>query len=123
MSVLIPVPCGELIDKITILEIKSERLESSAALGHVRHELQLLSQIADGIEDQTGKLAVLKASLKNINEQLWDIEDKIRQKEAQKRFDHDFIQLARSVYRINDQRGLLKREIDLLLKSDLIEEK
>lgn len=123
MSVRAPISWGEFIDKITILEIKSERLTSPTALTNVGRELQLLSGIADEIADHPGKLAALRAALKNANERLWDIENQIRGKEACKLFDQEFVELARSVYRINDERGLLKREINLLLNSELTDEK
>jgi hypothetical protein len=123
MALLAPISWGELLDKITILEIKSERLISRAALANVRHELELLSGIADGAADRDQTLLALKTALKKINEELWAIEDRIREKEAMQLFDHEFIELARSVYRNNDLRGQLKREINRLLKSDLVEEK
>ncbi len=123
MTVLVPISWGELLDKITILEIKSERLTSPAGLANVRHELQALCEIAAGIADHEGRLAALKAALKTVNQALWDVENQIRAKEASKSFDQEFVELARSVYRLNDQRGLLKRELSLLLKSGLIEEK
>ncbi len=120
MTVLVLISWGELLDKITILEIKSERLTSPAGLANVRHELQALCEIAAEI---AGRLAALKAALKTVNQALWDVENQIRAKEASKSFDQEFVELARSVYRLNDQRGLLKRELSLLLKSGLIEEK
>jgi hypothetical protein len=123
MPLLVPISWGELLDKITILEIKSERLTSRAALVNVRHELELLSGIADGAADRDQTLLALKTALRNINEELWTIEDRIREKEAMQLFDHEFTELARSVYRNNDLRGQLKREINRLLKSDLVEEK
>jgi hypothetical protein len=123
MPLLAPISWGELLDKITILEIKSERLTSPTALTNVRRELELLSRIADQAADRGGKLPALKTALKKVNEELWTIEDRIREKEAKRIFDREFIELARSVYRNNDERGRLKREINLLLNSDLIEEK
>ena|SRR5438093_1188731 len=123
MPLLAPISWGELLDKITILEIKSERLTSPTALMNVRHELELLSGIADGVADDRGKLPALKTTLKKVNGELWTIEDRIRAKEANQLFDREFVELARSVYRNNDRRGRLKREINLLLGSELIEEK
>jgi hypothetical protein len=119
----IPISWGELLDKITILEIKSERLNAPSSLANVRHELQLLSEIAERVIEQEGKLLPLKRALKAVNERLWDIEDQIRAKEADRVFDREFIELARSVYRNNDERGRLKRQINLLLNSELVEEK
>lgn len=119
----IPVSWGELIDKITILEIKSERLTSKPALENVRRELAKLAGIADAAESLEPKLAPLKAELKHVNETLWQIEDDIRAKEAERTFDQDFIALARAVYHNNDKRGVLKQQINALLKSDIVEEK
>ena len=111
------------MDKLTILEIKAERVTVPSALANIRRELELLSDIANRATDSEGKLPGLKRALKAVNEKLWDIENQIREKEAEKRFDREFVELARSVYHNNDQRGRLKREINLLLKSELIEEK
>jgi len=123
MNPSIPVSWGELIDKVTILEIKSERLTSPTALANVRRELAQLSASAGEAESLHPKIALLKRELKRVNETLWRIEDDIREKEAQMNFDADFIALARAVYRNNDERGRLKQEIDALLKSDISEEK
>jgi Family of unknown function (DUF6165) len=119
----IPISWGELIDKITILEIKSERLTSKPALENVRRELGRFAGIADEAERAEPKLASLRAELKRVNETLWQIEDDIRRKEAERIFDSDFIALARAVYHNNDKRGVLKQQINALLKSDIVEEK
>jgi hypothetical protein len=119
----IAVSWGELIDKITILEIKSERLTSKPALENVRRELARIAGIAGEAQSAEPKLAPLKAELKRVNETLWRIEDDIRMKEAERTFDSDFIALARSVYHNNDRRGVLKQQINALLKSDIVEEK
>jgi chromosome segregation ATPase len=119
----IPVSWGELIDKITILEIKSERLTSKPALENVRRELSRLADLADEVQNLEPKLAPLRAELKRVNETLWQIEDDIRAKEAARIFDSDFIALARAVYHNNDKRGQLKQQINALLKSDITEEK
>ena len=113
---------GEVIDKITILEIKQERLSSPEAIDNVRRELAALNKVVAGTAVPDG-LAGLKQALKTVNEKLWDIENKIRAKEAEAKFDHSFIDLARSVYVNNDERAKLKREINKLLKSELVEEK
>jgi hypothetical protein len=113
----IPVSWGELIDKITILEIKQEKLPLEAR-AFVTRELVLLTAL-----EQPERIGALKAELKEINRTLWDIEDAIRDKERAGAFDADFIALARSVYRTNDQRAAVKRKIDLLLNSPLREEK
>jgi uncharacterized protein DUF6165 len=113
---------GEVIDKITILEIKQQRLSSAGAIDNVRRELAALNNIVAGTTAPEG-LAALKQALRAINEKLWDIENKIRAKEAASAFDQQFIELARSVYVNNDERAKLKREINKLLKSGLVEEK
>ncbi len=119
----IAVSWGELIDKVTILEIKSERLTSKPALENVRRELSRLADFAREAQNLEPKLAPLKEELKRINTTLWQIEDDIRMKEAERTFDQDFIALARAVYHNNDKRGTLKQQINALLKSDIVEEK
>jgi len=113
---------GEVIDKITILEIKQQRLSSAQAIDNVRRELAALNKVVAATTVPDG-LAALKQALRTVNEKLWDIENKIRAKEAASAFDQRFIELARSVYINNDERAKLKREINKLLKSELIEEK
>jgi len=121
---LAPVSWGELIDKITILEIKSERIKVRAALGNVRRELKILNAIvAHQAPRGRAGLARLRRTLRTINEALWEIEDKIRAKERKGTFDAGFIALARSVYQTNDRRSAIKREINDLLGSELVEEK
>lgn len=118
----VPVSWGELIDKITILEIKSGRLKNRAALENVGKELRLLASYADS-PLHPAEVPVLKKRLSQVNEALWDIEDKIRAKEARQEFDAEFIELARSVYKINDERAAIKRQINTTLSSDIVEEK
>jgi predicted nucleic acid-binding Zn-ribbon protein len=118
----VEVSWGELVDKLTILEIKERRLSSPDAVANVRRELAALNKVLNGLHPPEG-FAVLKQGLVAVNESLWEIEDRIRAKEAASTFDQEFIDLARSVYINNDKRAALKREINLLLKSDLIEEK
>jgi hypothetical protein len=118
----IPTSWGELIDKITILEIKVERLTAEAARANAARELGLLREIAGPVL-AGGEAAALTARLKALNETLWEIEDRIRDHERSGRFDEAFIELARSVYKRNDERGTVKRQINLALGSDLIEEK
>ncbi len=113
---------GEVIDKLTILEIKQQRLSSVDAIANVGRELAALNKIVTDASVPS-ELAELKMSLKAINEKLWDIENQIRAKEAQSTFDGAFIELARSVYINNDERAKLKRAINELLNSELIEEK
>lgn len=119
----VPVSWGELIDKLTILEIKVRRLTSDAARTNVRRELDLLTAIVDAADGVAVKVAEPKGRLTAVNERLWDIEDAIRVKELHGEFDDRFIALARSVYIENDERAAIKREINLLLSSQLIEEK
>jgi biopolymer transport protein ExbB/TolQ len=114
---------GELIDKITILEIKEQRLTSPSAVANVRNELAALNRAVTGLKAAPAELAVLKQDLKSINEALWDIENRTRAKEAAKSFDQQFVELTRSVYLNNDKRALIKRRINELLNSELIEEK
>jgi len=118
----VPVSWGELIDKITILEIKTRRLSDAGALANVERELALLrTAAAPALAD--GQVAALIEQLEHQNEALWDIEDHIRNKERAGQFDDAFIALARSVYQCNDRRGALKRQINMALGSALIEEK
>ncbi|HJN12492.1 MAG: DUF6165 family protein [Pirellulaceae bacterium] len=114
---------GELIDKITILEIKAERIQDAEKVRNVQVELQTLANARDQAISATAELEELTVQLKSANQQLWDIEDDIRDCEREKDFGDKFIQLARSVYRSNDRRAALKREINELLGSHLIEEK
>ena len=118
-----PVSFGELIDKITILEIKSRRITDEAKLANVRNELDLLNATwANHAASQTD-IDDERARLFAVNELLWDIEDKIRLKERAHAFDQEFIELARAVYFRNDERAAFKREINLKLGSQLVEEK
>lgn len=119
---LAPVSWGELLDKITILEIKAIRISDTAARANVDRELVLLREVAAPVLPQPD-LSVLVASLRRVNLELWQIEDDIRAKEATAQFDAEFIALARSVYLKNDQRAALKRDINTLLQSELVEEK
>jgi hypothetical protein len=117
----VPVSWGELIDKITILEIKLERLNAPAAQKNAARELALLR--AELATDVPPGVAALRAELAATNRRLWDIEDAVRRKEAAQAFDAEFIELARAVYRSNDERSRIKRAINDLLGSDIIEEK
>ena len=118
----VPTSWGELIDKITILEIKVERLESEAARANAAKELGLLRDIAGAVLAR-GDIAAPLARLKKLNQALWEIEDQIREHERVGTFDAAFIALARAVYKTNDERGAVKRELNLALGSGLIEEK
>jgi hypothetical protein len=114
---------GEFLDKLSILEIKSERMTDPAKLANVRRELELLRATWLGSPLAARDVSALVAQLKQVNETLWDIEDHIRAKEAARAFDQEFIELARSVYRSNDRRAAIKRELNVALGSELIEEK
>ena len=119
----VPVSWGELADKITILEIKADLLSAESARENVKRELVRLAAIWEPIERDNRNAAGLKLALKHANKTLWQIEDDIREKEAQKSFDEEFIALARAVYKTNDERSRIKRQINVLLKSEIIEEK
>lgn len=119
----IEVSAGELIDKITILEIKSERISDANQLLNVRAELGTLVACRDRAIPASPELAALTRELKQVNESLWHVEDSIRDCERQKNFGARFVELARSVYKSNDRRSALKRQINELLGSRLIDEK
>ena len=114
---------GELIDKITILEIKLERISDPAKLQNVRKEWLALTEVRDTTIKVSDQLRLLSDELKTINEMLWKIEDDIRDCERNREFGENFITLARSVYKTNDERAQLKRRINHLLGSRLVEEK
>ena len=123
MSIQIDISVGELLDKITILQIKAERLADVNKLENIKKELCVLQgqwesspYISNNLDENTG-------ALKKVNERLWDIEDQIRVKESQQQFDEEFVKLARSVYFINDERAEIKREINNKTGSNLVEEK
>jgi len=118
----IPVSWGELLDKIAILEIKRARIERPEARANVAKEHGLLSAIGAPALGRPGVQALFDA-LRRVNEALWDIEDAVREHEAAHRFDARFVRLARAVYLKNDRRAALKREINRMLGSELIEEK
>ncbi|MGH8084147.1 MAG: DUF6165 family protein [Lysobacter sp.] len=122
-EILVPVSFGELLDKIAILQIKSERMSDPAKLANVRNELAALEKTWMAHPAASTDIVRLRADLKAVNERLWDIEDDIRVKEKAQAFDDGFIQLARSVYFQNDDRARLKREINTALGSAYVEEK
>jgi uncharacterized protein YukE len=119
----IPMSPGELLDKITILEIKSERISDAGKLANVRHELQLLNDTWQQAVKADAAVQRLHAELKAINEELWEIEDDIRDKEKAREFDQRFIELARAVYVTNDKRAAAKKELNQYLGSTIVEEK
>ena len=119
----IPGSIGELFDKITILEIKAARINEPAKLRNVTRELGLLRAIDAQFGSPSADQVLLIAELKRINEKLWDIEDAIRDCERRQDFGAEFISLARSVYKTNDLRAALKLQLNVLLGSDIVEEK
>ena len=122
MEISVPLAVGELVDKITILEIKAARIADAAKRANIARELELLGKSAANLPWNM-QLSALKAALKNVNERIWEIEDRVRDCERAKNFGADFVALARSVYQTNDERAALKREINLATGSTLIEEK
>ncbi len=122
-AILTPVSIGELIDKITILEIKAERIDDAAKLANVRTELDGLLPLFARQRASQPALDALKQTLKTINERMWDIQDQLRDKEAAQQFDDAFVQLARGVYRTNGERVQVKNEINRVAGSALVEEK
>jgi hypothetical protein len=122
-DILVPISPGELLDKITILRIKVARIQDGAKLANVKLELSLLEQTWRDAGCATPAVAQDERALQEVNERLWDIEDRIRDKEAKQSFDRDFIELARAVYVCNDERAGLKKRINLQLGSRLVEEK
>ncbi len=120
-DILAPIAAGELIDKITILEIKAERISDVSKLRNVRRELDALVALRDshGLD----ALEALAADLKVVNETLWQVEDEIRELEAEGRFDSRFIELARAVYVTNDRRAAIKKDINVAVGSSIVEEK
>jgi Family of unknown function (DUF6165) len=122
-ELLVPISPGELIDKITILEIKSQRMTDAAKLHNVRTELSLLTETWKASAYSATDIRAEWAGLRDVNGKLWDIEDRIRDQERDGRFDADFIELARAVYVTNDERAAIKKRINLRLGSTLVEEK
>jgi hypothetical protein len=122
-EIIVPVSFGELLDKISILQIKSERMSDEAKLANVRRELSALEKTWMAHPAAGKDVALLRADLKAVNERLWDIEDEVRLKERAQAFDEDFIRLARSVYLENDERARIKKAINLALGSGYVEEK
>ena len=122
-EILIPISPGELLDKITILQIKSERIADPAKVANVRTELEMLDAVWRQAVDEDGEIAALTAELKSVNEALWEIEDDIRDEERNRRFGERFIELARAVYVTNDERANAKKKVNLHLNSSIVEEK
>ena len=122
-EILVPVSFGELLDKIAILQIKSERMTDAAKLANVRKELAALESTWMAHPAAGGDIVRLRADLKAVNERLWVIEDDIRNEERAQRFGDEFIRLARAVYFENDERARIKKDINVALGSSYVEEK
>jgi uncharacterized coiled-coil DUF342 family protein len=122
-TILIPVSIGELADKLTILEIKAERIDDADKRAHVKVELDGLRTLWEPLETAQHELATLKQELRAINERMWDVQDALRAKEAAQRFDDEFVTLARAVAQRNGERIAVKNTINRLAGSRFIEEK
>ena len=122
-SLLVPISPGELLDKITILQIKVDRIEDLTKVANVKTELDSLSIVWNQSITSDETIDALTSELKNINEKLWQIEDDIRDEERNKQFGQRFIELARSVYVTNDDRANAKKKVNLYLNSSIVEEK
>lgn len=121
--IAIPISPGEVVDRLTILEIKSQRIADKSKLTNIRHELDELTEVAKTTIPDTEDMRALRTELRAVNEKLWVIEDDIRECERKRDFGDNFIALARAVYKTNDRRADLKRKINEALGSDLIDEK
>jgi hypothetical protein len=122
-DILVPVSPGEMLDKITILRIKAARMSDPAKVANVKHELALLEQTWKDSGAAAVDLGDEEANLTRVNEKLWVIEDEIRDEERAQRFTEKFIELARAVYFTNDERAAIKKRINTLLGSTIVEEK
>ena len=120
-KILSEISPGELLDKISILEIKIEKVKDKNSLEEIKKEYKILKEIQTSSIEMTGKIKDLFQSVKNVNVKLWNIEDKLRICEKNKDFDKNFIELARGVYFANDERAELKSKINKILKSNIIE--
>ena len=119
----VPISPGELLDKISILEIKSDRIGDAIKRANVQRELDLLTGLWHAEAAENADITSLRSELKSLNEALWDIEDAIRECERRGEFGDRFVELARSVYRTNDRRAATKRAINETLGSTILEEK
>ena len=122
-DILVPISPGELLDKITILRIKAARISDAAKVANVKHELSLLEKTWQESGAATVDLGQEEANLTRVNEMLWVVEDEIRDEEHAKRFGEKFVELARAVYVTNDDRAAIKKRINTLLGSNIVEEK
>ena len=122
-DILVPVSPGELLDKITILRIKALRITDPGKIANVRTELELLEETWRASVPDPAALAGDEQALERVNSDLWDLEDKIRERELAQQFDSRFIELARAVYVTNDERAVIKKRINISLGSRIVEEK
>ena len=122
-EILIPISPGELLDKITILQIKAERIADPMKVANVKTELDMLSKVWSETIEVDAEITALTTELKSVNEALWEIEDDIRDEERGRRFGERFIELARAVYVTNDERANAKKKVNLHLNSTIVEEK
>ncbi|HET9862431.1 MAG TPA: DUF6165 family protein [Steroidobacteraceae bacterium] len=122
-DILVPISPGELLDKITILRIKAARMRDADKVANVQRELGLLEKTWKESGAASVDLGTAEADLTRVNEKLWVIEDEIRDEERAKRFEHKFIELARAVYFTNDERAAIKKRVNTLLGSSIVEEK
>jgi hypothetical protein len=122
-DILVPLSPGEMLDKITILRIKAARMSDPLKVANVKHELSLLERTWKDSGAAAVDLGNEEANLTRVNEQLWVIEDEIRDEERAKRFTEKFIELARAVYITNDERAAIKKRINTLMGSNIVEEK
>ena len=120
---MIPVSWGELVDKITILELKRNKIESEPARKKIEQELTLLLKLYEDGTDQSATINALMRDLASINSDLWNVEDSLREKEAKNIFDSEFVELARSVYKLNDKRFEIKQRLNTEMASEMIEAK
>ena len=123
MIVKIPVSVGELVDKITILEIKNKKIKDIKKLSNIKLELKLLNEFFRKKKLNTKLIKKLKNYLYNVNLKLWNVEDKLRDHEYKNKFNHNFVKLARKVYFLNDKRSKIKKDINESVGSKIIEEK
>jgi hypothetical protein len=123
LPIKVPVSPGELIDKITILSIKQEKIKDSGKLHHIINEIESLAEFLDPLKELLADYDIFFNSLRAINYQLWDIEDDLRLKEASQCFDKEFIEKARLVYKTNDKRAALKLQINQILGCNIAEQK
>lgn len=123
MPLLVPISVGELLDKISILELKEAAIADPARRANVVRELAVLRAVRRREVAASPQLEALYAELQAVNRRLWQVEDALRQRERERRFDDGFVELARSVYRDNDRRAAIKRQISELTGSELVEEK